>query len=109
MSEHDVICQFIYLFARHYFYKAVKGVNDVLIYNSHDELISSVYVPNENVGEIKVYSGKYYGGHEARTTMNVIVDFIRMVYDIHSYPRTVFNELINLNGVTCLDHATRNS
>lgn len=98
MSERDLICQFIYLFACHYFYKVVKGVDNVLIYNSHDELISSVHVPTASVCDIKVYSGKYYGGHEAATTMNVIVDFIKMVYDIHSYPRTVFNMLVNLNG-----------
>ena len=98
MSEREVICEFIYLFARHYFYKVVKGADNVLIYNSHEELISSVYVPNENVDEIRVYTGKCYGGHEACTTMNVIVDFIKMIYDIHSYPQTVFNVLVNLNG-----------
>lgn len=98
MSEHEVICQFIYLFARHYFYKVKKGCDNILIYNSHSELISSVYVPSANVSDIKVYGGKYYGGHEAVVTMNVIVDFIKMVYDIHSYPQTVFNILINLNG-----------
>lgn len=98
MSEHEVICQFIYLFARHYFYKAKKEFDSILIFNSHDELISSVRVSTDDVTAIKVYAGKYYGGHEACNTMNVIVDFIKMVYDIHSYPRLVFTTLINLNG-----------
>lgn len=98
MSEHDIICQVIYLFARHYFYKVVKGSDNVLIYNSHYELISSVYVPSANVSDIKVYSGKYYDGYEVCATMNDVVDFIKMVYDIHSYPQTVFTALINLNG-----------
>lgn len=98
MSEQETICQVIYLFASNYFYNVTKDHNNVLIRNSRDELITSVHVPNENVYEIKVRGSEYYGAHEVYTAMVTVVDFIKMVYNVHSYPQTVFNALINLNG-----------
>lgn len=97
MTDRDILLRFIYLVTDYLFYDATIYKDRVSIYNVANECLAVIYVDAFDPDGIEIFSGCVNGSVEVINVMNVVIDLIRMVFDLHRHPEDVIKRLVDLN------------
>lgn len=97
MSNRDLLCYLIYMFADYMFSDATLVNGRVDIYNESNEVVLSIYVNGSTPDSTVFMRTGLKGDTEATITMKVLINFLRMIHDRHEHPFNVINRLVSIS------------
>lgn len=97
MNNRDYLRYLIYMFANYIFNGATLVNGRIDIYNEHDQIMLMIHVNGDTPDSVEFIKRNAKGSSKAINTMNVFIDFLRMIHDKHSHPFNVITRLVSVS------------